>query len=147
MCEDEELSMRCVSGWCFGWEKVVNHSLLYSTLPAPLFSIIIIMGLRAGKCGVMIPQLYLGKVGTYFTFYGVRSWFGWQATILKYLVSDTSHKWVLSRRKWIFYGEDKEQSRADSEQVAVVEDEGTGKIGMDPPLFAKRRQTQPNPSS
>lgn len=56
----------------------MNHSLLYSTLPAPLSSIIIIiiiiMGRRAGKYGVMIPQLYLGKVGTYFTFYGVRSW-------------------------------------------------------------------------
>lgn len=54
----------------------MNHSLLSSTLPAPLFSIIIIiiMGHRAGKYGVMIPQLYLGKVGTYFTFYGVRSW-------------------------------------------------------------------------
>lgn len=50
----------------------MNHSLLSSTLPAPLFSIIIIMGRRAGKC-VMIPQLYLGKVGTHFTFYGVRS--------------------------------------------------------------------------
>lgn len=45
------------------------------------------------------------------------------------------------------YGEDKEPSRADSEQVAVVEDEGTGKIGMDPPLVAKRRQTQLNTSS
>lgn len=59
----------------------MNHSLLSSTLPAPLFSItiiIIIMGRRAGKYGVMIPQLYLGKVGTYFTFYGVRSWFGGQ---------------------------------------------------------------------
>lgn len=56
----------------------MNHSLLYSTLPAPLSSIIIIiiiiMGRHAGKYGVMIPQLYLGKVGTYFTFYGVRSW-------------------------------------------------------------------------
>lgn len=54
----------------------MNHSLLYSTLPAPLSSIIIIiivMGRRAGKYGVIIPQLYLGKVGTYFTFYGVRS--------------------------------------------------------------------------
>lgn len=55
----------------------MNHSLLtLLTLPAPLFSIIIIiiiMGHRAGKYGVMIPQLYLGKVGTYFTFYGVRS--------------------------------------------------------------------------
>lgn len=52
----------------------MNHSLLSSTLPAPLSSIIIIMGRRAGKYGVMIPQLYLGKVGTYFTFYRVRSW-------------------------------------------------------------------------
>lgn len=53
----------------------MNHSLLSSTLPAPLSSIIIIiiMGRRAGEYGVMIPQLYLGKVGTYFTFYGVRS--------------------------------------------------------------------------
>lgn len=51
----------------------MNHSLLSSTLPAPLFIIIIIMGRRAGKYGVIIPQLYLGKVGTYFTFYGVRS--------------------------------------------------------------------------
>lgn len=93
----------------------MNHSLLYSTLPAPLFSIIIIiiMGRRAGKYGVMIPQLYLGKVGTYFTFYGVRSWFGWTATILKYLVSDTSHKWVLSRRKWIGMFTRRTKSRAE----------------------------------
>lgn len=78
----------------------MNHSLLYSTLPAPLFSIIIIiMGRRAGKYGVMIPQLYLGKVGTYFTVLRGPELVGWPATILKYLVSDTSHKWVLSRRE------------------------------------------------
>lgn len=71
------------------------------------------MGLRAGKYGVMIPQLYLGKVGTHFTFYGVRSWFGWPATILKYLGSDTSHKWVLSRRKRIGIFTGRTKSRAD----------------------------------
>lgn len=68
--------------------------------------------------------------------------------ILKYLVSDTSHKWVLSRRKWIGIFTGRTKSRADLEQVAVVEREGTGKIGMDPPLVAKRRQSagKPNPT-
>lgn len=71
------------------------------------------MGRRAGKYGVMIPQLYLGKVGTYFTVLRGPELVGWQATILKYLVSDTSHKWVLSRRKWIGIFTGRTKSRAE----------------------------------
>lgn len=41
-----------------------------------------------------------------------------------------------------FYGEDKEQSRADSEQVAVVEREG--KIGNG---SSSRRKAQTNPTT
>lgn len=65
-----------MSGWFF-WEGESCESLttfLYSTRSTLLHHHHHgNMGRRAGKYGVMIPQLYLGKVGTYFTFYGVRS--------------------------------------------------------------------------
>lgn len=43
-----------------------------------------------------------------------------------------------------FYGKDKEPSRADLEQVAVVEDEGTGKIGTG---SSSLRKAQANPTT